>query len=968
MRKIFLIPLLTLVCSVMAWGTEIEVSTFDALKTQLSADGTADVVKLKNNIAYPSNGGSDLLDIQRSLTLDGNGYKLSGYAIRGAHTGQGNNGQYNKVTLVVNHQAAHSGLTVTLKDLTVEAANVGQSVGVFTYDGISTLYINNCDLLAPLNSNCTPLAAYGESTTAMTLNITDSRIEANSGSYGMVVLKPINATINNSLLSGFSAITFKLPLGLYPGNRWTVGFGTANAGARGSMINATNSNFEAPNIYNTPTNGYGTFVFEEDGIDMNFTNCGFNAEALGNQVQSLFLLNGWYVHKSHETQEINVTISGDNSHINGKFVDNMFFAHMDGYQNGYDWDGNYNEEDKYVSSNISVTITGGTYAANPKTYTFPANLDTSDPNYANMPDEDPVTGYITNINYINKGFTIPSTHEVQTVKQGNVTLYRVVKKVEKDGSGDPLYNLNDNVETAGNGQNPITSFELSDGSDMTLNQQVTKAGYVQVMDNGDDATTVTVGKASGADKDQKLIINNGLDVQGDSKVEVKAGSTLEIGEGGITTQKPENIVIDANENGAASLIMDPTITVNQTPELTVKMTAKQIGRDSYGDYYWHRFAMPVQHIDTWTKEGDLAPAVTYPTHLYGWSYDNNDWIKLAGGVSDMLPFKGYTLTLASEEISGHENELLDVTYVFKGNLAGNTNNALQFSHEGYNFFGNSYTGYISIAKLIEQITSNSKIQGTVWVWVGQGYEDISLNILAENPGFYDDELKEIAPMHTFVLKQNGTENASTTINYADAIWGNPRYGHGPAPAPRRRTNSENDVMMRVVVTAANGQKDAVRFVEGANFSDAFENGYDASKFMNAKSINVFATVNGEEFGTVATDNLSGKTITINTNSELAYTISFTNVNNEDYVLRDNVTGQVISIEEGATYEFAAQPNSTIANRFEIVSRANMPTAIENTEVKANVKGIYTIMGQYLGENFDILPAGVYVVDGVKIVK
>ena len=74
------------------------------------------------------------------------------------------------------------------------------------------------------------------------------------------------------------------------------------------------------------------------------------------------------------------------------------------------------------------------------------------------------------------------------------------------------------------------------------------------------------------------------------------------------------------------------------------------------------------------------------------------------------------------------------------------------------------------------------------------------------------------------------------------------------------------------------------------------------------------------------------------------------------------------MEEGASYEFAAQPNSIIEGRFEIVGRNNAPTAIENTEVKANVKGIYTITGQYVGEDFKALPAGVYVVNGVKIVK
>ena len=161
---------------------------------------------------------------------------------------------------------------------------------------------------------------------------------------------------------------------------------------------------------------------------------------------------------------------------------------------------------------------------------------------------------------------------------------------------------------------------------------------------------------------------------------------------------------------------------------------------------------------------------------------------------------------------------------------------------------------------------------------------------------------------------------------------------------------------------------SVKFLEDANLSDAYDKGFDGAKYMNERTVNVYATVNGENYGTVATDNIEGKMLTICTTDEIAYTISFADVEGNEYALRDNVTNQVIAIEEGATYEFAAQPNSTIEGRFEILPIAKMPTAIENTEVKANVKGIYTLTGQYVGEDFEALPAGVYVVNGVKIVK
>jgi hypothetical protein len=74
--------------------------------------------------------------------------------------------------------------------------------------------------------------------------------------------------------------------------------------------------------------------------------------------------------------------------------------------------------------------------------------------------------------------------------------------------------------------------------------------------------------------------------------------------------------------------------------------------------------------------------------------------------------------------------------------------------------------------------------------------------------------------------------------------------------------------------------------------------------------------------------------------------------------------------EGAMYEFTAAANSVNDYRFEIVGAAKMPTAIENTEAVKSAKGIYTITGQYMGEMsvWNTLPAGVYVVNGEKLVK
>jgi hypothetical protein len=164
--------------------------------------------------------------------------------------------------------------------------------------------------------------------------------------------------------------------------------------------------------------------------------------------------------------------------------------------------------------------------------------------------------------------------------------------------------------------------------------------------------------------------------------------------------------------------------------------------------------------------------------------------------------------------------------------------------------------------------------------------------------------------------------------------------------------------------------DNMTLIEGYNFSEAFDNGYDAQKFMNNAKHNLYAQTMNGEMGTIATNNLEGTVLSFNATQAGVYTISFDAVMGGAYALKDNRTNAVINIEEGATYMFAAEEGVNEA-RFSIVGRADAPTAIEEVEnVVKGQEGVYTITGVYVGEKaiLNTLPAGVYVVDGKKIVK
>ena len=920
---------MTLVCSVMAFAAEVEVATYDELRSAVAAADNGDVIKITADmIGFYQSSANSAVNIKKSITIDGQGHTLYGYGRRASTS------QY---PIIAINQDGSNMVDVTLKNL--QMINPLCRV-VETRGNIHSLTIENCHIEAEkqMNDYDQPITIGGSQASQAAITIRNSKIVA-AVYYPIVVFNPVNLTLENTDVEGWCSVYFKGQV--------------SSVGSRGSVLTADNCHFNAPNIYSGETNAFAMFPLEDDGISITLNNCAMDAEHFGDQPQDILSLSN-NAAKTRRTQAVSLTITGDNTYINSTLLNNCWAA---GMVSKTDYSAPIPDPHP-----LSITISGGTYMFNPAEAWWYKNSQLDG-------DEKEAEA--------NKGrITIPDGYEVKEIhtQQGGLqtTLWRVRKEITTS------YNINQDVEGEGDGLNENTEFVITGSTtEQTLTVDSVVAHYVEVSDNA--TLTIPEGKT--------LEVTNGLDVTEGAQVVVEAGSTLKVGEGGVTSQTVESIVIEANENGAASFLLDPEVIVNTTPNLTVRMTAKQIGRDGEGDFYWHRFALPVAaNFVSWEKEGNLVPAdpeytVKYPTYVYAWDYDNNNWDNIA--PNEMVPLQGYTLTLASDYIrveggkvvsedtqNGNLTERQDVVYTFKGNLVGNEDKPLNFQHEGFNFFGNSYTGYMDVKTMLQGLEDNH-IDGTAYMWNGneQAYYGVSLHKLISGRGL-ENWQKEVAPMQTFILRLRGANSADEEVKYAASIWGNPRYGNNSAtPAPRRvvAANSD-DTYMEIAVKAANGKASRVDFTESASNSDAFESGYDVEKYMNEKTINLYATVNGMNLSSVVTDNIEGKTLSLKTNGELAYTMSFKNVEGTEYALRDNATNRVIAIEEGTTYEFAAQPNSTIEGRFEIIAAPQVTTAIENADVKANVKGIYTIMGQYLGEDFDILPAGVYVVDGVKIVK
>ena len=68
MKKLFLIPLMTLLCTVMAFAVDQHVTTIDELKTAI-ADASVETIYLDNDINYEWTTTGEYLNIKRSVRV-----------------------------------------------------------------------------------------------------------------------------------------------------------------------------------------------------------------------------------------------------------------------------------------------------------------------------------------------------------------------------------------------------------------------------------------------------------------------------------------------------------------------------------------------------------------------------------------------------------------------------------------------------------------------------------------------------------------------------------------------------------------------------------------------------------------------------------------------------------------------------------------------------------------------------------
>jgi AraC-like DNA-binding protein len=176
-------------------------------------------------------------------------------------------------------------------------------------------------------------------------------------------------------------------------------------------------------------------------------------------------------------------------------------------------------------------------------------------------------------------------------------------------------------------------------------------------------------------------------------------------------------------------------------------------------------------------------------------------------------------------------------------------------------------------------------------------------------------LKVIPAMQAYLIKV--TDETMLTLNYDEMVRSTPGSAlTEKLRAPKRRTvHNEDKTLTRLRVADSRTHTD-LYFVEGDVFSDAFDNGWEATYMPNEGASPQFYAMGVKgKMAVLATDDFEGTVVGFEPGKETAYTISFSGAGN-GYYLNDVKTQASTLIIDGEVYSFEYEAGDD-ANRFYI---------------------------------------------------
>lgn len=241
--------LATFLCAVMVltmapasvFADSATVTTYVDFKYHIENAVDGDVITLGADIEIPA---GETLYIEDDITIDGNGKTITATATRPIRV--------------------MGGTTVTIKNVTIN----GTERCIETRAGNIDLTLDNVNLKSPSQ----PFTV-GGSGDNITVDITNSTIEAVGDAYAITVYNPVTMTISGSQISGWCILNMKLADG--------------SLGSKGSDITLTDSILVTTNTHDADTNAFTAFMIEDDNITVTLNRCTVDIIGAGAQPQSL---------------------------------------------------------------------------------------------------------------------------------------------------------------------------------------------------------------------------------------------------------------------------------------------------------------------------------------------------------------------------------------------------------------------------------------------------------------------------------------------------------------------------------------------------------------------------------------------------------------------------------------------------------------------------------------------------------
>lgn len=494
-----------------------------------------------------------------------------------------------------------------------------------------------------------------------------------------------------------------------------------------------------------------------------------------------------------------------------------------------------------------------------------------------------------------EGYINPSKSQVFTYTDGAGKSYDIVFPIgENDWS--------QSIAEAADKEEGLKYAKVTANEDVNTN---TKVEFVRIQ--GDAVVTVKAGKTL----DAGTLMTEGAN----SKVIVEAGGTLIIsGKQGAYTYNENSLVVKASQELSGQVLINPAVALNTTPKATIEFVSGSYYKNSIYVIQYFGAPMLAGSVKSVTTTGSANCAMKVNKGGSNWESIGT----IIDGVNTLNPAK-FDMPFGFYSIQSKNEDTNPQTYVFKGEIFGNTSPKIDFE-KGWPGFSNAYMANTNVSAFFDVLFDQTE-DPNIYTYNQVGQDKLVWT--ANNP--LDWSVKELKPMNAFMLR-NTNAKQQLALDYTSMVW-------DPSQNPKKAPRVSNVEKASIFVKDANGVYDKLTIAQDDQFSAAYDKGFDAEKFMNTE-LNLYVK-DEKNLAIAATNNLDNTIVGFSCENAGKYTISFENVTG-NFALVDNKTNARIEMNEGTTYEFLAEAGED-AYRFMIVRGAQAPTAMQKTNaaVKAN---------------------------------